>query len=605
MPNDPVKQQILEKADIVDIVSGYLRLQNRGGRFFGICPFHKEKTPSFTVQPDRGFFHCFGCGKGGNAIDFIMGVENLTYGEARSYLATKFGIPIQSFSGKKRDHEEIDRYQVMDMAAQLYSSGLQKNKIALDYLKSREITAAHINQFSLGYAPQGWDNLFKALTRKQYPPKVLEELGLVIPRKDSSGFYDRFRHRIMFPIRNTLGRVIAFGGRALDPADNAKYLNTNDTSLFNKSKVLYLLDQAKNVLKDKGALLVEGYMDAIALHINGFNQAVANLGTALTKDHAAILQRYTTDFTLLYDGDNAGKNAAMKGVETFLEMGYCPKVVLMPDGKDPDDFVKSEGKEALQTMLDHALDGFSFYLQRLKSRHDVTSSRGKTDIVNDIMPLFAKINEPIMTQDFIRTLATHIGSDIGTLEVSIRQKLQKARTFDSQSTPEIQNRPVQETSDPQRQLKEAVIRLLALHHKLIVLKNNDNAPIKVRIPNVNLEEIQSLFSQSQQSRNILDIILQALLRLDLTGDERKEAVRLSEIFPENQVVSSFINITDKEPMPTDQKDIAKMQTETLSVIHFALQKKRQVEIVQQSNGDPKAALQALNDLILKKEPKEV
>ena len=363
MPKDPVKEQILEKADIIEIISAYSKLTRKGGRFFGLCPFHKEKTPSFSAHPERGFFHCFGCGKSGNSIDFIMNAENLTYGEARRYLAAKLGIPLLPYAGEKREHDEIDRYQVMDYAAQLYSRAIQKNTFAKEYAIKRGLNDTHIQQFSLGYAPEGWDNLYRAMKQKNIPDAVLSELGLTIPRKDGSSFYDRFRHRIMFPIRNTLSRVIAFGGRALDPADNAKYLNSNETPLFSKSKVLYLLDQAKNTLKDKGAILVEGYMDAISLHVFGFTQSVASLGTAITKEHVNILRRYTSDFTLLYDGDNAGINAAIRGVDIFLEMGYSPKVALLPLGTDPDDFVKKEGPEALQNLLNTATDGFTFYLQ--------------------------------------------------------------------------------------------------------------------------------------------------------------------------------------------------------------------------------------------------
>ncbi len=319
---DRIKEQILEKADIGEIVSQYVRLQNRGGRYFGLCPFHKEKTPSFSVNPERGFFHCFGCGKGGNVIDFIMGVENLTYAEARRYMAEKLGIPIETPSGQPRSHSEIDRYQVMEQAAQFYAKCLSTHAEALKYLQSRQLNPQAIRQFGLGFAPENWDSLFSTMRQRKIPEKVLEELGLIIPRRENGGYYDRFRNRIMFPIRNTLGRVIAFGGRSMDPNDRAKYLNSNDTPLFNKSKVLYLLDRAKEVLKERGAVLVEGYMDAISLHVRGFQQAVASLGTALTADHIQILRRYTQDFILLYDGDSAGIRAAMRGVELFFESGY-------------------------------------------------------------------------------------------------------------------------------------------------------------------------------------------------------------------------------------------------------------------------------------------
>ncbi|MGC9326064.1 MAG: DNA primase, partial [Candidatus Hinthialibacter sp.] len=393
---DRVKQQILEQANIVEIVGKYVRLQNRGGRFFGLCPFHKEKTPSFSVNAERGFFHCFGCGKGGNVIDFVMEMENLTYGEARRHLAAQMGIRLDPPSGARRSHDEIDRYQLMDQAAQYFAKRLQHNQTALHYLHSREVKPEHIHHFGLGFAPNEWDGLLIEFRKRKIPEKVLEELGLIIPRKDGSGYYDRFRNRIMFPIRNTLGRVIAFGGRSLDPNDQAKYLNSNDTPLFNKSKVLYLLDKAKDVLKERGAVSVEGYMDAISLHMRGFQQTVASLGTSLTPDHIQILRRYTQNFTLLYDGDAAGIRAAMRSVELFLESGRTVRAALLPEGMDPDDYIKQYGAEAMQKYLDDSKDGFEFYIEQTSVHHDIKTMQGKLEMVEAVMPLFARIQDPLL-----------------------------------------------------------------------------------------------------------------------------------------------------------------------------------------------------------------
>ncbi|MDX9753177.1 MAG: DNA primase [bacterium] len=600
MPKDTVKEKILEKADIVEIVSGYSRLQSRGGRLFGLCPFHKEKTPSFSVNPDQGFFHCFGCGKGGNVIDFVMSVENLTFAEALRYLATKLGIPMDSYTGGRREHQEIDRYQVMDYAAQLYSSALEKNAEAKAYLRQRGLTDAHIRQFSLGYAPKGWDNLVQAMHRRQIPDTVLNEVGLIVPQKTGSGFYDRFRHRIMFPIRNTLGRVIAFGGRALDPQDHAKYLNSNETTLFSKSKVLYLLDQAKKVLKDKGAILVEGYMDAIALHIHGFDQTVANLGTALTKDHTNILRRYTSDFTLLYDGDTAGINAAMKGVETFLEMGYSPKVVLLPQGKDPDDFIKAEGKEAMQALLDAAGDGFDFYLQQVVQRHNVETPQGKSNIVADMVVLIDKITEPILLQDYLHHLARRIGSDPTTLQNSIRKKLKKLAPH-APTEVRAADKPVN-APDPHRLLKEGVIRLLALAKGLI--QPGVEQPTPMQFQSSDLEEIRAFFNPNLASTNKADRILHILLEYMANETDGANAVRLAGLFPESDMLSLFIHITENEPLPSSQKAIEKMRDEVMGEIYKAREKRRQRTLLNQYKNGDAAALQELNELILKKDKKD-
>ena len=468
---DTVKEQILNKADLADIVSSYVRLKQAGGRLFGLCPFHKEKTPSFSVHPDRQFFHCFGCGKSGNAIDFVMEVENLTFPEAKRFLAGKLGIRIEEQRGRDRPHGEIDRYQVMDIAAQLYVKWLRENQTAIDYIKSRQLTGEHARTFGMGYAPDRWDSLLHALKQRGFPEAVQSELGLIIPRKEGNGFYDRFRHRIMFPIRNTLGRVIAFGGRALRSDEQAKYLNSNDTSLFNKSRVLYLLDRAKKVIKDNGVVIVEGYMDAIALHVHGFEQTVATLGTALTKEHLAILKRYTKDCTLLYDGDAAGINAAKRGVELFFEAGQAVRVVLMPQGLDPDDFLKSRGREELQQLLETAPDGFEFYLSQILIGRNTSTPAGKSEIVNGMLPLLARISEAYIRQDYIRILADRIGSEAAVLQQSVAKALEKSVYRRMRETNDVESVPIKQVKRHSDITKEMLLRLLSFHYGLVTVEN--------------------------------------------------------------------------------------------------------------------------------------
>ncbi len=596
---DRVKEQILEKADIAEIVSQYVHLQPKSGRLFGLCPFHKEKTPSFTVNPERGFFHCFGCGKGGNVIDFIMELETLTYAEARRYLAERLGIPIPKTSGPRREHEEIDRYQVMDLAANFYAKRLQSAPKALEYLQTRGLKKEDLQRFGLGYAPPEWDTLYQALKQRGVPEAVQVELGLVIPRKERAGCLDRFRDRIQFPIRNTLGRVIAFGGRALDLKEPAKYLNSNDTPLFNKSKVLYLLDQAKESVKERGAVLVEGYMDAIALHTHGFKQAVATLGTALTKDHLAILRRYTKTFTLLYDGDEAGIRAAMRGVELFLQSGLAARVVLLPGGLDPDDFVKARGTEALQVMLDSATEGFDFYLQQVLQRHDSTTTQGKLEIVDAMIPLLASVKEAFIRSDYIQHLARRIGSDVSMLEASVQKKLAtvpQAASPVEKTAPAVIKKP--QPADPMAMAKEALIRLLAYHFGFI---NPEGLSIHSRIPLFTSEQLTVwlpawLRELSEQSP--VDQILEKILQCRDNSPSANPAARMENLFPEAVERRRFIAILEAEPLPRGEDDLRIMHQNLMQEIQQEIIRRQQQKIIQNGGQNPLQALQAVNELLL-------
>jgi len=596
---DRVKEQILEKADIGEVVGQYVRLQNRNGRLFGLCPFHQEKTPSFSVNPERGFFHCFGCGKGGNAIDFIMGVENLTYAEARRHLAEKLGIKIDTPSGRPQAHAEIDRYQVMDQAAQFYAKCLQSSPVALQYLQSRELQPQHVKQFGLGFAPNEWDSLLTAFRRRDFPEKVMVELGLIIPRKEGSGYYDRFRNRVMFPIRNTLGRVIAFGGRALDPKDNAKYLNSNDTPLFNKSKVLYLLDRAKDVLKDRGAVLVEGYMDAISLHARGFTQAVASLGTALTMDHIHILRRYTNDFTLLYDGDSAGIKAAMRGVELFFETGHPVRVALLPGGMDPDDFIKKHGAEAMQTFLSQAGDGFRFYVEQTGKNYDFKTTQGKMEIVEATIPLFARIDDPLLFKECVVQLARKLDNQESSIvESAILKKLKtnKNRTYSAPHQPEMP-KGTSSKNDSYAIIKEPLIRLLAFYRGLITPKSMSVRQALTFYSDRQIETITNLL-QPINEQSILDRILIGLIQAESKPVESNIAARLSQIFPENDVQSRFIALSESEPLPSDEKDLHRMMDDIQDTMTQIQEKRKRTEILNQAKANPQKALAAFNEILL-------
>ena len=598
--HDPVKEKILEAADLAEVVSSYVRLQPRGGRLFGLCPFHNEKTPSFTVHPERGFFHCFGCGKGGNVIDFVMGVENLTYSEARRMLAERFQIPLPK-QGPKRPHEEIDRYQVMDWSARFYAKCLQNARDALDYLQSRGLDHQQIQQYGLGLAPPGWDQLYSALKRKQLPEAVMIELGLVVPKRSGHGCVDRFRNRIMFPIRNTLGRVIAFGGRALDPDDPAKYLNSSDTPLFNKSKVLYLLDRAKSSLSEQGAVVVEGYMDALSLHAHGFEQTVATLGTSLTQDHARLLRRYTRNITLLYDGDSAGIRAAWRGVEIFLQEGISVQVAQLPPGVDPDDYVRQEGPQAMQAMLDQSREGFDFLLTESARGRDLSQMREKQAAIDAVIPALAGVPDPLMRDDSIKRLTAAFGGERPVVEKAVMQRIQQSRRRGPAD--EADQPPSAPAGDQEprhiRHAKEGLLRLLAFHHGLILPEAMRPAERPWLFTEQEWQTLLPQHLQALQAHSRLDQLLFTLLNNRPGASHNQHAAHLDTLFPDNEDARLFLHITESEALPNNEKDLKKMTREIIETFEQEIHRRQADALLRETRADSRQALERMNEILFK------
>lgn len=597
---DPLKEQILNQADIVDIVSQYVSLKQKGNRLFGLSPFKKEKTPSFSVVPDKQYYQCFASNKNGNVIDFVMEMENLSFFEAKQYLANKLGIAIPQQQGRKRSHQEIDRFQVMDTAAQLYRNWLKNNPHALEYIQSRGLTQEHLDHFGVGYAPDQWDSLNHALHDRRIPEQVQIELGLEIRRENSSGCYDRFRNRIMFPIRNVLGRVIAFGGRALNPDDPAKYLNSNDTSIFNKSRVLYLLDVAKNHIKDNGVIVVEGYMDAIALHIHGFEYTVATLGTALTKEHIQILKRYTTNFTLLYDSDQAGINAAMRGVELFMESELPVKVLQLQDGKDPDEFLQKNGSDLMKELLSKAPDGFRFYMQQKLMNVDLSTPEGKSTIIKEMLPLLSRIQQGILFDDYTLIMAQYLGGDLDSLKQSLQQAMQSQKTYPTHAEPEI--KPQQTTQHAKGTIgtiKRELICLLAYNcglHAPEDMKSNERINLFSRS---DCTDTIPVMMEPLRDQCIEDHLIEKLLALPHEKIENPAAF-MDEWLSSQTERSAFFLITAKTDIPSNGENLVKMKREVLDGLQQEVDNRKYQELVRSNTGDPMAFLKAANEQLLGK-----
>jgi DNA primase len=423
--DDSKIEEIKSRVDIVDLASEYLTLKKAGRNYLGLCPFHQEKTPSFTVNREKQIFYCFGCGEGGNAITLLMKMANKSFPEAIKYLAEKTGVilPARTFSSEGRAKESLHE-QIVNLnyrVAQQYARNLasQIGKAARDYIQKRGLSEETVKQFRLGYAPDNWRATADFIEGAGLSLKLAEQAGLVIAGKDG-GYYDRFRGRLIFPIENVFGEVIAFGGRILD-AGEPKYLNSPETPVYIKGKNLYGLNKTKEAIRQKGfCLIVEGYFDAISLYNAGIHNVVATLGTALTRDHLELLRRYTQNVVALFDPDAAGRKALDRSLELFLEVGMHARALVLPGGDDPDVYVRSFGREALEDLIVHAPPISDYYI-------DNVLGNGKTfeenrDLVKTAKEFVNKIGDEIEKNLFIKRISEKLGIDQSLLKREVLRR---------------------------------------------------------------------------------------------------------------------------------------------------------------------------------------
>ena len=453
IPEEAVSR-VLAGIDIVQLIGRYLPLKPAGRYYKALCPFHNEKTPSFTVNPERQIFHCFGCGEGGDAIGFLMKQERWSFPEAIRSLADQAGISLperlhgSTGSGTgQNEHARLGLLEIHKTAADFFRRQLQHQTggaAAREYQRSRGISDAVVEQFGLGYAAAAWDGLLRHLLHRGFSKKQVEEAGLALPRKDGSGAYDRFRNRLMIPIYDPTGHVIAFGGRVLDDS-LPKYLNSPETPLYKKGAHLFGLHVAASAIRDRGsAVVVEGYFDLIALHAHGIQHSVAVLGTALTTQQIALLRRYTTRAFLAFDPDPAGIAAARRCVESLLNSGLDWRVILLPDGEDPDRFLRKRGPSAFADALAQSKDLIEFLLDRKVSGFDLTSPEGQAEAVNAVLPLLGAVGNEITRQRYTEKLARRVSlsNDAIIRELNLQVKGRKRDpippTLQSRGLPSIE-----------------------------------------------------------------------------------------------------------------------------------------------------------------------
>ncbi|MBI2973231.1 MAG: DNA primase [Armatimonadetes bacterium] len=417
-----IKEEIRTRVDLVELAGEHVALKKTGRYYKGLCPFHQEKTPSFHVDREKGLWHCFGCQAGGDAYDFVMRISNLSFSESVEMLARRAGVRLERTPDEARRASERDRlYRALDAAAVWYREQLlhpEKGKAARDYLKRRGVDETTAERFRLGYAPQAWDELLKALSGKGYPPTQLDKGGLINPRPSGDGHYDLLRHRLIFPIVDLQDRPVAFGGRALDQAE-LKYLNTKETPLFSKGRTLYALNLAREAIRHTDeVIVVEGNMDALTCHQFGFTNAVASLGTSLTLDQVLLMKRFASQAVLVYDSDASGLRAMERAMGLFEEAEMSVRVVVLPSG-DPDAYLRETGGEAFRSLVVQALPVFEYQLAMATSRHDPKSVEGKVRITEELVPILAAVRNPIRQAEYIREVAERLD----LREDALRQRL--------------------------------------------------------------------------------------------------------------------------------------------------------------------------------------
>lgn len=440
MPTIPEStiDQVRQAVDIVEVISDHVILNKKGRNHLGLCPFHEDRNPSFNVSQDKQIYKCFACGEGGNVFTFLIKIEGISFIEALRQLAQRSGFPLpENNQETKENFNTFDAlYNANEFARKYYHHLLLKHHSGAEarkYLKNRAISEETQETFSLGYAPNAWDSFVLAAKRRGFDPQILESAGLVLSRKDGNGHYDRFRHRIMFPIQAHTGRTVAFGARAINPEEQIKYLNSPETPVYRKNAILYGLWQNRNSIRTKQlSLIVEGYMDLITLVQQGIPHIVATSGTALTLNHAHLLRRYVERIILVFDGDKAGETATIRGIETLFESGLDVRVASLPKNHDPDSFIKEQGTKALNFLIENATPALDFLID---CREDLSTSNGKARAVTSLATLISRIGDRTLRTFLTKETAEKLGVNEDTLIQSIRNVNKRPLITDNKKKP--------------------------------------------------------------------------------------------------------------------------------------------------------------------------
>lgn len=533
-------EEVRTRNDIVEVISGYVRLQKKGSNYFGLCPFHNEKSPSFSVSPGKQMYYCFGCGAGGNVITFLMEYENQTFPEAVRTLAQRAGIALpeadDSKEARQADSRRAKLLEINKEAAKYfyYQLRTERGSVGMEYLRKRELSDETMNHFGLGYANKYSNDLIQYLKSKGYSEDLIRDAGLCNV-DEKHGMYDKFWNRVMFPIQDINHRVIGFGGRVMGDG-KPKYLNSPETEIFDKSRNLYGLNFARTSRKGN-VILCEGYMDVIAMHQAGFTQAVASLGTAFTSGQASLLRRYANEILLSYDSDGAGVNAALRAIGILKEAGMTGRVINLEPYKDPDEFIKALGGEEFQKRLDHAENSFFFELRQLQKNYDLSDPEQKTTFHREIARKLCTFSEEVERENYIEAVAQkyHIGFEnlrrlVGTYaaQTGLAQPVIRPK-----SGVQKKNTAAEGIKNSQKLLLTWLVEQPQLYRQIskyispkdftegLYEKVADRLFEELEQGNINPASIISMFEEEEDQREAASLFHTKLERLESTAEQEK------------------------------------------------------------------------------------
>ena len=538
--------ELVTRNPIEDVVGQYVNLRRSGANLFGLCPFHGEKTASFSVAPDKGMYYCFGCHKGGGVINFQMEVEGMSYPDAVRTLAKRVGLEVpEDEQYQSRYHQQERLWALHKEAARFYHGKLYapEGKAALEYALGRGMPKATLTTFGIGYAPDTWSSLVDALRKKGYTDQELRDSGLVTVSKKNGNLFDRFRDRLMFPIIDVRGNVIGFGGRIMKKDDNAaKYLNSPETLIFNKRKNLFALNLAKKS-KLGYLILVEGYMDAIALHQYGFDCAVASLGTALTEDSANLLSKYTDQVVLIYDGDKAGQNATQRAIPILEKVGLQVKVLQMRDAKDPDEFLHKFGADKFKLLLEESSNRVEYQLNAIRRKFDLRLDEQKVQFTNEAAEFVAGLPNNVQREIYGHRVAEAVKISYDAFKLEVERARKRLENRERKKQEKIDLAPAQAQQPKSRNIRydnmksamaEETVIAMILRQSMLLDKLGDLKPQTFSSP-----LLGKVYGQlSQRYRDGLEVSVGVLT--DLTAEE----------------MSHVANICQRRGGPVDERELA-------------------------------------------------
>ena len=555
----PFLDALIERNPIEDVVGQYVSLTRKGSNLFGLCPFHSEKTGSFSVAPEKGIYYCFGCHKGGGVINFIMEIESLSYPDAVRFLAKRAGLEVPEDEEYKAQYQRTERlYALCKDAARWFRKQLLADcgKLARDYIVKRGLSTQTVNRFGLGFSPNEWSALHDAMLRMGYSQRELLDAGLAVNGKNG-GVYDRFRNRLMFPIIDIRGNVIGFGGRVMDDS-TPKYLNSPETAIFNKRKNLFALNIAKKSRQGR-MILTEGYMDAISLHQYGFDCAVASLGTSLTEEHAAILAKYVPEVVLTYDGDEAGQNATRRAIPMLEKVGLQVKVLRMQGATDPDEFLKKYGADRFGLLLDKSENQAEYQLESLKRKYDLTEDEQRVEFLQKASELISTFPSAVQREIYGTRAAEAAGISADAMKLEVGKAYKKRRAAAERKQLAADLAPAKQQQPLVRGIRydnirsavaeEGLLRMLLKEPELIPTIHLESGHCSVPLFSRVLDTLRERFANGQPvSLGALEGAVSQEEMAHLTRVVNRKDMMVSE-----QAVGDYVRTIEEEYLRTHEK----------------------------------------------------